>query len=160
MTIEEFIKNLQAYHKENVFNLKITKRRDKYIVYLKRSDQIVNFLVLMGATNACLYFEDTRVDRDFTNQTNRLNNLDTANYQKTVKAAKNDIRIINKLIKKNGLANLGSDKVILLATLRLKYPEDTLDNLAERMSNELGDVVTKSNINHILRAFRLEGRNL
>ena len=152
--------NLVKKHKENVFNLKITKRRDKYIVYLKRSDQIVNFLVLIGATNACLYFEDTRVDRDFTNQTNRLNNLDTANYQKTVKAAKNDIKIINKLIKKNGLANLGNDKVVLLATLRIKYPDDTLENLAEKMSEELGDVVTKSNINHILRAFRLEGRNL
>ncbi|MCQ2794732.1 MAG: hypothetical protein MJ214_00775, partial [Bacilli bacterium] len=63
-------------------------------------------------------------------------------------------------IKKNGLANLGNDKVILLATLRIKYPEDTLEGLAEKMSEELGDVVTKSNINHILRAFRVEGRNL
>ncbi|MCQ2791992.1 MAG: DNA-binding protein WhiA [Bacilli bacterium] len=156
---KSFVSLVKKY-KEVVFNLKITKRRDKYIVYLKRSDQIVNFLVLIGATNACLYFEDTRVGRDFDNMTNRLSNLDTANYQKTIKAAKNDIKIINKLIKKNGLANLGNDKVILLATLRIKYPDDTLENLAEKMSDELGDVVTKSNINHILRAFREEGKNL
>ncbi len=152
--------SLVKKHKENVFNLKINKRRDKYIVYLKRSDQIVNFLVLIGATNACLYFENTRVDRDFTNQTNRLSNLDTANYKKSLNAAKKDIKIIKALIKRDGLANLGNDKVIMLATLRIKYPEDSLKNLAEKMSEELGEEVSKSNINHILRAFRDEGRNL
>lgn len=152
--------NLVKKYKNTSFSLKIIKRREKYVVYIKRSDQIVDFLVLIGATDACLYFEDTRIDRDVSNIANRYKNLDTANYQKTMKAAKNDIKIINKLIKKKGLANLGSEKVILLASLRIKHPEDSLDELAEKLSEELGVDVTKSNVNHILRAFRLEGRNL
>lgn len=160
---EEYAKSvieLAKKYEATTFNIKTTQRRDRHVIYLKRSDQIVDFLALIGATNACLDFENTRIDRDVMNVTNRLKNLDTANYEKTIKASKNDIKIINKLIKKKGLANLGSEKVILLASLRVKYPEDTLEDLAEKMSEELHTDVSKSNINHILRAFRLEGRNL
>lgn len=142
------------------FLAKVAKRRDKFIVYLKRSDQIVDFLVLIGATDACLYFENQRVDRDVSNITNRLKNLDTANLAKTLKTAENDIKIINRLIKKKGLMNLGSEKTVMLCSLRVKYPEASLEELADQLSKELGTSITKSNVNHLLRAIRLEGRNI
>lgn len=152
--------NLIHKNKNTNFVVKIIKRRDRYIVYIKRSDQIVDYLILIGATDACLYFENVRVDRDFDNNLNRCNNIDTANYQKIIKTSNKDISIINKLIKKKGLANLGSEKVINLASLRIKYPEDSLASLSTRLSKELGIVISKSNINHILRALREEGKNL
>jgi len=156
---EDFIKLMHKYRSCN-FVAKIIQRRDRYVVYIKRSDQIVDFLVLIGATDACLYFENVRVDRDVANTQNRFNNIDTANYQKIMKTSNKDISIIKKLIKKKGLVNLGSEKVIMLASLRVKYPEDSLANLASRLSDELKVEISKSNVNHILRNLRDEGRNL
>ena len=156
----KWFQKLMLKYKDTNLASKIIKRRDKYVVYIKRSDRIADFLILIGATDSCLYFENTRVDRDFSNVTNRLQNLDTANYQKTIKASKNDIKIIKKLIKVKGLMNLGSEKVVNLAELRIKHPEATLDELAELLSKALRVEVSKSNVNHILRSLRVEGRNL
>ena len=142
------------------FDAKIIKRRDRYIVYLKRSDQISDFLILIGATEACLYFENERVDRDLANITNRYQNLDTANYQKIVMRANKDIVIIQKLIKKYGYAELGSEKTILLCEMRIKYPEASLDELAKIMSKDLKTNISKSNVNHLLRAIRTRGNNV
>jgi DNA-binding protein WhiA len=64
------------------FNSKIVARRKEWVVYLKRSDEISDFLILIGAKEACLQFENVRVDRDFANVDNRLRNIDTANYGK------------------------------------------------------------------------------
>jgi len=155
----QFIKLIKKYKEVN-FVGKIIKRREKYVVYIKRSDWISDFLILIGATDATLYYESIRVDRDVSNYSNRQANLDTANYAKTVKSAKKDITIINKLIKKFGLANLGSEKVITLASLRVKHPEASLEELASLLSKELREDITKSNVNHILRALREEGKNL
>lgn len=154
-----FIKLLERYEGGN-FTPKIIKRRDKFIVYLKRVDQIQDFLVLIGANEGALYLVDATADRDIVSNANRLKNLDTANYAKTIKASQKDINILKRLIKKNGLMNLGSEKAVMLASLRIKYPEDSLENLAEKMSKELGVNVSKSNINHLLRSFRLMGNNL
>ena len=151
---------LMNHYRGSQFMAKTIKRRDKYIMYLKRSDQIVDFLVLIGATDACLYFENQRVDRDFSNITNRLQNLDTANLAKTLKAAKNDIRIIKRLIAKNGFINFTNEKMAKLCELRLKYPEATLDELADYLSSEIGHNVSKSNVNHLLRAIRVAGQNI
>lgn len=152
--------NFLAKYKQASFNFKTIKRREKYVCYLKRSDQIVDFLVLIGATNACLYFESIRVARDVNNNQNRQTILDTYNYQKIIKSSNKDVSIINKLIKKKGLVNLGSEKVAILASLRVKHPEASLSELARLLSSELNVEVSKSNVNHILRALRNEGRNL
>lgn len=154
-----FVRLMVKYVGTN-FNPKIIKRRDKYVVYLKRSDQISDFLILTGATDACLYFENTRVDRDVSNEINRMQNLDAANLAKTLKAAKEDIKIINKLIKHKGATGIGNEKTLALCELRVKYPEASLDELADRLSSSLGHPVSKSNVNHILRSLRSEGRNL
>jgi DNA-binding transcriptional regulator WhiA len=36
-------------------------------MYLKKSDQIADFLILMGATASSLEFENIRIDREFAN---------------------------------------------------------------------------------------------
>ena len=40
------------------FHVKLLWRRKKYVVYLKRSDEISDFLILLGAKVNCLQFED------------------------------------------------------------------------------------------------------
>lgn len=146
-----FLKLIEKY-KGGSFNPKIIKRRDNFVIYLKKSDQIADFLILMGATDASLEFENIRIDREFANIGNRLQNLDTANYAKTMKSSKKqiaDLLVIDKIL---GVNNLANEKQRLLANIRLEHEDATMDELASLMSERLDKVVTKSNINHLFRA--------
>ncbi len=149
---------LKLVHKVNNggFSFKTIKRRNQIVVYLKKSDQIADFLILIGATNSCMEFENVRIDRDFANVGNRLQNCDEANLAKTIEASKNqicDIKIISKAL---GIQNLSNKKEALLCTLRLENEDLTMMELASLMSKKLGENVSKSNVNHIFRKIHLD----
>ena len=130
---------------------RLIKRREKYVVYIKKSDQIADFLLLIGAVTACMDFENVRIDRDFVNNANRLTNLDTANMSKTVKSGKRQQEEIKYLINKYGLENLGNQKVQLVIKYRLEMMSAPLEEIASLVSMDLNTHVSKSNINHIFR---------
>lgn len=146
-----FLKLIEKY-KGGSFNPKIIHRREQIVIYLKKSDQIADFLILMGATDGALEFENTRIDREFANIGNRLQNLDLANYTKTMKSSNkqmDDLQVIERVL---GIKNLANEKQRILAELRQKNEDATMEELADLMSEKLGKPVTKSNINHIFRA--------
>lgn len=128
---------------------KIIERRGKYVIYLKKSDQIAEFLVMIGAVNCCMEFENVRIDRDFSNSTNRLLNFDAANMKKTVMAAQKQVREIEYLSQVYGLENIHNKKAQLLCELRLKNESASLTELASLMSEELGVTITRSNVAHL-----------
>ncbi|MBR1846891.1 MAG: DNA-binding protein WhiA [Bacilli bacterium] len=134
------------------FTSKVSTRRNQWIVYLKRSDQISEFLVLIGATEACLKFESVRIDREEINIENRLINLDSANMSKTLQTGRKQVKQIQYLVEKCGFDVFPSDKAIALMKLRLAHPEASLGELAEMLSEELSSTVSKSNVNHLFRA--------
>lgn len=134
------------------FNSKVTSRRNQWIVYLKRSDQISEFLVLIGATEACLKFESVRIDREEVNIENRLMNLDAANMSKTLVTGRKQVKQIRYLVDRFGFDVFPSDKAATLMQLRLDHPEASLGELAELLSEELSATVSKSNINHLFRS--------
>jgi DNA-binding protein WhiA len=138
------------------FTSKVAKRRRQYIVYLKRSDQISDFLVLVGAPDACLKFENVRVDRDFANIGNRLQNLDSANFGKTMAAAKRQKEEIEYFVGTIGWDRIDNPKLKALMKLRLAHEDATLDELSEMLSDELACSVSKSNINHLFRGLHQE----
>jgi DNA-binding protein WhiA len=133
------------------FDSKIALRRKHYIVYLKRSDQISDFLILLGAKEACLHFENMRVDRDFANIDNRLSNLDTANYGKTAKAAERQIKEIRYFVDLLGYDKIDNPKLKALMKLRLAHEDASLEELAAMLSEELAATISKSNVNHLFR---------
>ena len=130
---------------------KMIKRREKYVIYIKKSDQIADFLLLIGAVSACMDFENVRIDRDFVNNANRLTNLDTANMSKTVKSGKRQQEEIKFLINKYGLENLGNQKVQLAIKYRMEMMSAPLEEIASLISVDLNKHVSKSNVNHIFR---------
>ena len=134
------------------FSAKVSSRRNQWIVYLKRSEQISEFLVLIGATEACLQFEAVRIDRDEMNIENRLVNLDAANMSKTLLTGKRQVAQIEFLMRHGGPAAFPSEKCYALALLRLSHPEASTRELAELLSEELSATVTKSNVNHLFRS--------
>ncbi|MGX4685801.1 DNA-binding protein WhiA [Vagococcus sp. JNUCC 83] len=128
-------------------NGRVVERRTGFITYLKGAEEIADFLVLVGATNAMLKFEDVRIVRDLRNSVNRLMNCENANMNKTADAAKRQIENI-KLIKKTvGLEQL-PEKLREVAEVRLENPEISLKELGEMIPS---GPITKSGINHRIR---------
>lgn len=140
------------------FTPKIIKRRQQYVVYLKRSVQISDFLSYIGATSSCLEFENVRVGREMVNIDNRLENLDLANMSKTLSASSRQIKEIDYLEEKRILEKLPY-KVRVLASIRKENPEANLEELASILSSTISSEVSKSNVNHILRKIHEEYLN-
>lgn len=128
-------------------NGRVTERRNGYITYLKGAEEIADFLVLVGATNAMLKFEDVRIVRDLRNSVNRLMNCENANMNKTADAAKKQIENIQLIENKVGLDSL-PEKLREVAEVRLENPEISLKELGEILPS---GPITKSGINHRIR---------
>lgn len=132
----------------NVFNItnkkkKIKKRRNKYFLYLKKSETIADVLKFMGVTETLFEFEDLRIERDLLNNVRRLNNFDISNLQKIAKSSIEIIHMI-KLIKKQNKFDDLSDKLKLYCEIRLEQQEISLSTLASEMSNRLGQHISRS----------------
>lgn len=133
----------------------ITQRKGSLVVYMKDGQQIVNLLNLMGAHSALLRFENVRVMKEMRNQINRLVNCETANVDKTVKAAVDqldDIRLIDEVI---GLDDL-PPKLQELAHLRLENPYASLQELGTLSK----PAMSKSGVNYRMRQLREKARQL
>lgn len=132
------------------FHSKILKREKGYMIYLKSSEEISDFIKLLGANNALFYFEDIRIYRDHRNMVNRLNNCEQANVEKSLKTSAQQINDINYL-KKNDLFDLLDDKTKLVMEYRLKYSDSSYQELSEIISLETDLKISKSGINHHFR---------
>jgi DNA-binding protein WhiA len=147
----KFLLKIWSKYQPHPFSCKLSKRRNQFVLYLKRGDEISDFLVLMGAKDQCLAFEDVRISRDFSSIGNRLSNLDTANYGRVVLASKRQIEEINYLFEREGKENISNPKLLALMELRVKNPDASLDELSKLLSEELNTEISKSNVNHLLR---------
>ena len=137
--------------KSSQFDFKLTKRRNNFVIYLKKSDQISGFLAFLDAPTCCIKFEDVRVSRDYSNINNRLIICDQYNYKKSIDKANVQIEQIKLIDKHLGIDNIINEKVQLLCKLRLKDPEASYADLSSMMSEELNIPVSKSNIGHLFR---------
>ena len=136
----------------NIFylNAKILNRDKGYMIYIKEAEKISDFIKIIGATKAVLYFEDIRIYHDKKNRTNRLNNCEQANIDKVVNAAIVQLKNIKEL-EDNLALELLDDKTKEALYYRKKYPEASLKELSEIISVETGNKITKSGLNHRFR---------
>lgn len=132
------------------YKFRMIKREKYYMLYLKVSEEISDFLKLLGAVNSLFYFEDIRIYRDHKNMVNRLNNCEQANFEKSLRTSTKQLDIINYL-KDNNYFSLLDEKTIQVCEYRLKYPEESFQALADIISSEIEKKVSKSYINHHFR---------
>ena len=139
----------------NIFDLnaKILNRDKGYMIYIKEAEKISDFLKILGANNAVLYYEDVRVYRDKKNKTNRLNNCEQANMDKIIENATSQLEDIEVIEENEGIVLL-DDKVKEALEYRKKYPETSLKELAEIISLETNKPITKSGLNHRLKKIK------
>ncbi len=125
---------------------KVILRKKSYVVYIKEGSQIVDLLNVMEAPISLMEMENVRILKEMRNSVNRKVNCETANINKTVSAASKqseDIRLIQQTM---GLDNL-PEGLQEIAELRLAYPDASLKELGDLLSEPLG----KSGVNHRLR---------
>lgn len=143
---EEKAKQIQELMNSFDLDAKVILRKKSYIVYLKEGSQIVDLLNVMEAPVALMEMENVRILKEMRNSVNRKVNCETANINKTVSAftrQSEDIRLIQST---SGFEEL-PEGLREIAELRLAYPEASLKELGNLLSEPLG----KSGVNHRLR---------
>ena len=125
---------------------KSVARNGSFVTYFKQSDQIEDFLTLLGAPVAAMNIMSAKLEKDLRNSVNRRLNCDSANLDKAVVAAQEQLEAIRRLDAAKRLEQL-PEKLRQTAALRMENPELTLTELA----GEFDPPVTKSCLNHRLR---------
>lgn len=144
---QDFCEALTKMANRYKLNAKCIERKKGYVLYIKEGERITEFLSLIGAHQALLYFEDVRIVKDMRNSVNRLHNCEIANINKTVNAATRQMENIQLIEHEMGLENLPK-RLREVAELRLTHPDINLKELGEMLPS---GVVSKSGINHRLR---------
>ena len=131
---------------EMEFSPKESTRSGGYLIYFKRSEAIEDVLTTMGAPLAAMGIMQSKVAKDMNNAINRRVNCDSANADKIVSAAQEQLEIIRDLDRRYGLFNL-PETLSQTAMLRIANPESSLADLAK-----LADPpVSKSCMSHRLK---------
>lgn len=125
---------------------KLFERKNSTSIYIKEAEEISKMLAFIGANKSVLNFEEIRVMRDTRNNINRLVNCETANLNKTINAAIEQIEQIEYLQKIGEFDNL-PDNLKEIAILRKENPDVSLVQLGQMLSNPIG----KSGVNHRLK---------
>ena len=122
-----------------------THRKKQVIYYLKDGEAIADFLAYIGANTAAFDFMNSRIEREFRNNANRLVNCDTANIDKSLKAAQEQTAAIRALTE-SGKISLLPPSLRQTADLRMQYAQVSM--------KELGDAhnppISKSGVSHRL----------
>lgn len=127
-------------------NANISTRGSGFVVYIKRSEMIINLLALMGASMRSLELIETTIIKEANNKTNRMFNCDGANIKKTIEASIKQRTAIEYLIKREMLSSLPKE-LISAANLRMRYPESSLKDLCKNSP----EPITVSGLNHRLK---------
>lgn len=128
---------------------RIVERKKYYVVYVKDAEAISEALNVMEAHVSMMDFENIRIMKELRSTVNRKVNCETANINKTVSAASQQIADIRYIEEVKGLEAL-PDNLEEMARVRLKYPEVPLKELGGLLDPPVG----KSGVNHRLRRLK------
>lgn len=137
------------------FSPKETERKGNYLLYFKQSEAIEDFLATIGASSSAMDVMTAKIEKDMRNSINRKVNCDSANADKVVAAAQEQMDAIRRIERLYGLECL-PDKLQEAALLRIANPEASLADLAQLSYPP----VTKSCLSHRLKkilSFKPEG---
>lgn len=140
-------------------NAKVIKRRNIFVVYLKKSEEISDFLRIVNATSSVMDFEEERISKDYWNSNNRLNICELSNEVKTIQSANKQLEFIEKIYNHSKEYMLDiKDKQII--EIRKNNPEANLQEIADIYNSTYGTNVSKSGINHRLRKIKEIANNI
>lgn len=124
----------------------VIKRKNKFVIYIKDSQKIIDFLVFIGATKSAMKFMQIKMVKEMRNNINRSTNFETANLSKITSSSAKQVSAIKKL-KENNKFNFLPEHLKETAYLRINNPYASLEELSKISKKP----VTKSGINHRLK---------
>ncbi len=139
-------RDMQQLVTQEGFAFKSVRRKSKYVLYLKNSESISDFLSYMGAFQAQMELLNIKIEKEIRNDFNRTANSETANLEKTINASVKQVQAIERIQKTVGLESLPDD-LREIAQLRLAHKELSLSELGALLHPPL----TKSGVNHRLK---------
>ncbi|WP_117275629.1 DNA-binding protein WhiA [Mycoplasmopsis edwardii] len=132
------------------FNFHILKKQKRHILYIKKVDELLDFLSAIGAKKAWFELQNLKIHRDKDNVLNRINNIDFSNLQKIADSSVKHIENINYVFE-HDLTSLFSEDQLMLFRLKIENPWLSLNELVLMQNNESDNLVSKSGVNHWLR---------
>lgn len=136
--------------KDNDITASIVNKKNQYLLYIKKSEEISKFLAFIGATEAVFEFENSRILRDYYNNVNRTINCDIANGNRSMQYCNKQKEAID-FLEKHDIVQKLSSRLQDAINLRKEYPDSSLSELSEFSSNVLGKEMSKSGISHCMR---------
>lgn len=128
------------------FSPRETQRSGNSVLYFKQADAIADFFTTIGAPATAMNIMTAKVEKEMRNTVTRQINCDSANADKTVLAAAQQLKAIRYIAREYGLDSL-PEPLKDAALLRITNPEASLADLA-LLSNP---PVTKSCLSHRLK---------
>ncbi len=135
------------------FNARISKRKDKYVIYLKDKDSICDILRIIGVNVQVFKMEEDIIKRKVIADAKRKVNFDIANQSKTNEANKNIFKYIKYLEKYYPLEKL-DPKLVMVMEVRKNNMEASLTELCDILKNEYNENISKSGLNHRFRKIK------
>lgn len=136
VTGEEFAHDLIEMAAAEGITARLNHRRGAFAVYLKSFDDIVQFMLSIGARRTAVAVENMRRLKSVKNDVNRLVNAEMANQARSTGAAADQIVLIDRIEKEIGFNNLQPAlKAFCLA--RRAHPELSLRDLGQTMTPPL-----------------------
>ena len=133
-------------HESMDFYPKAAQRSGGYVLYLKQSDLITDFLTFLGAPVSAMGIMEAKLEKELNNKVNRRCNCDDANTSKVVEAAQEQLAAI-RVLKERGVLHKLPQKLQQAAIARENNPESALSELAGMMEPP----ITKPAMNHRLK---------
>lgn len=152
---QDHAEDLKLLMQKFLLEPKVIVRKNGAVTYLQKAEDIMDFLLVIGAIVSKEIYEKAKVLRETRNDLNRANNAETANIAKTISASMKTINNIVKIIDSVGLDALPIE-LQQIARLRIEHPDFSIQQLADHLDYPL----TKSGVNHRLRKINKFAENL
>ncbi|WP_317335427.1 DNA-binding protein WhiA [Streptococcus orisratti] len=143
---QDHAEDLADLMRKFMLDAKFIEHKNGSITYLQKAEDIMDFLIVIGAMACREAFEEVKIMRETRNDINRANNAETANIAKTITASMKTINNIVKIMDTVGLEALPVE-LQQIAQVRVAHPDYSIQQIADSLEIP----ITKSGVNHRLR---------
>ncbi|MBQ3095139.1 MAG: DNA-binding protein WhiA [Clostridia bacterium] len=141
-----FLREFLIRASELSFTLRLSRRQNGFMLYMKESEHIEDFLTYIGASAAAMRLMEQKVFKDYRNRINRRSNCEFSNIRRTIDAAEAQTVAILRLAERGELQDL-PEALRTTADIRIAFPDLSLAELCDKFDPP----VSKSCLNHRLR---------
>lgn len=117
------------------------------MLYIKKNEQISDFLKAIGSQDAFFKFFDAIISRDHKNQITRISNLDVYNQSKLVDSNALFLDSYNFIVE-NKLFGKFKEEELIFFKFKIENPYLPLSQISEELAKKYNIEKTKSGLNH------------